>query len=117
MEQRSSSGLAAASNAMLVGFTNVWSTYSEKRLKETFRISRSTFMFLLSRIRNAIEKDTTTEEAIALEARLTICSYRLTRGDYYFTIAEMAAIGERTVGYIVNLGDNRNLGVFMGRYR
>ena len=89
MEPRSSSGLAAASKAMLVGFTNVWSTYSEKRLKETFRISRSTLMFLLSRIRNAIEKDTITEEPISLEARLTICSYRVARGDYYFTIAEM----------------------------
>ena len=31
-------------------FTNVWSTYSEKRFKETFRISRSTFMFLLGHI-------------------------------------------------------------------
>ena len=117
MEPRSSSGLAAASNAMLVGFTNVWSTYSEKRLKETFRISRSTLMFLLSRIRNEVEKDTITEELISLEARLTICLYRLARGDCCFTIAEMAAIGERTVGYIVNGGDNRNLGVFMGRYR
>ena len=85
-------------------FTNVWSTYSEKRFKETFRISRSTFMFLLGRIRNLIEKDTITEEPISPEGRLAICLYRLARGDYYifFTIAEMAGIGERTVGYIVN---------------
>ena len=83
-------------------FTNVWSTYSEKRFKETFRISRSTFTFLLGRIRNLIEKDTITEEPISPEGRLAICLYRLARGDYYFTIAEMAGIGERTVGYIVN---------------
>ena len=79
-------------------FTNVWYTYSEKRFKETFRICRSTFMFLLGRIRNLIEKDTITEEPISLECRLAICLYRLARGDYYFTIAEMAGIGERTVG-------------------
>ena len=83
-------------------FTNVWSTYSEKRFKETFRISRSTFMFLLGHIRNLIEKDTITEEPISLEGRLAICLYRLARGDYYFTIAEMAGIGEWTGGYIVN---------------
>ena len=59
-------------------------------------------MFLLGRIRNAIEKDTITEEPISPEAPLAICLYRLARGDYYFTIAEMAAIAERTVGYIVN---------------
>ena len=53
-------------------FTDVWSTYSEKRFKETFRISRTTFMFLLGRIRNAIEKDTITEEPIFPEARLAI---------------------------------------------
>ena len=52
-------------------FTDVWSTYSEKRFKETFRISRSTFMFLLGRIRNTIEK-TITEEPISPEARLAI---------------------------------------------
>ncbi|CAH3157569.1 unnamed protein product [Porites lobata] len=68
----------------------------------TFRISRSTFMFLLGRIRNLIEKDTITEEPISPEGRLAICLYRLARGDYYFTIAEMAGTGERTVGYIVN---------------
>ncbi|CAH3151961.1 unnamed protein product [Porites lobata] len=73
-----------------------------KRFKEIFRISRSTFMFLLGRIRNLIEKDTITEEPISPEGRLAICLYRLARGDYYFTIAENAGIGERTVGYIVN---------------
>ena len=59
-------------------------------------------MFLLGHIRNLIEKNTITEEPISLEGRLAICLYRLARGDYYFTIAEMAGIGERTVGYIVN---------------
>ena len=83
-------------------FTNLWSTYSEKRFQETFRISRSTFLFILGRIRHLIEKDTITEEPISPECRLAIYLYRLARGDYYFTIAEMAGIGERTVGYIVN---------------
>ena len=40
---------------------NLWTTESKKRFKE-FRISRSTFKFLLDRIRNAIEKDIVTEE-------------------------------------------------------
>ena len=59
-------------------------------------------MFLLGRIRQLIEKDTITEEPISPEGRLSICLYRLARGDYCFTVAEMAGIGERTVGYIVN---------------
>ena len=49
-----------------------------------------------------LSSDTITEEPISPECRLAICLYRLARGDYYFTIAEMAGIGERTVGYIVN---------------
>ena len=53
-------------------FTNVWSTYSEKRFKETFRLSRSTFMFVLGLIRNANEKDTITEELISPEAQIAI---------------------------------------------
>ena len=40
---------------------NLWTTESKKRFKE-LRISRSTFKFLLDRIRNAIEKDIVTEE-------------------------------------------------------
>ena len=58
-------------------FTNLWSTYSEKRFKETFRISRSTFLFILGRSRHLIEKDTITEEPISPECRLEICLYRL----------------------------------------
>ena len=59
-------------------------------------------MFLLGRIRNAIEKGTITEERISPEARLAICLYQFARGDCYFTKAEMSGIEERTVGYIVN---------------
>ena len=49
-----------------------------------------------------MKNTTITEEPISPECRLAICLYRLARGDYYFTIAEMAGIGERTVGNIVN---------------
>ena len=97
-EQQWSSSLAAVSNAMLVGLA----TYGLLTARNGFRISRSTFMFLLGRIRKAIEKDTITEEPISPETLLVICLYRLARGDYYFTIAEMAGIAERTVGYIVS---------------
>ena len=87
---------------MLVGLPTYGPLTARNGLKKTFRISRSTFMFPLGRIRNLIEKDTITEEPISPEGRLAICLYRLARGDYYFTIAVMAEIGERTVGYSVN---------------
>ena len=53
-------------------FTNVWSTYSEKWFKETFRPSRSIFMFVLGLIRNTNEKDTITEEFISPEEQIAI---------------------------------------------
>ena len=53
-------------------------------------LDESTFIFLLGRICNAIEKDIITEESISPEARLAISLYRLATGDYCFTIAEMA---------------------------
>ena len=56
-------------------FTNIWSTYSEKRFKETFRLSRSTVMFVLGLIRNANEKDTITEELISPEAQIAIWAF------------------------------------------
>ena len=56
-------------------FTNIWSTYSEKQFKETFRLSRSTFMFVLGLIRNPNEKDTITEELISPEEQIAIWAF------------------------------------------
>lgn len=60
----------------------VWNTYSDTRFKKTFRISRSTFKFILNRIGPFLARQTVSEEPISPELRLAICLYRLGRGDY-----------------------------------
>ena len=79
----------------------VWNTYSDARFKKTFRISRSTFKFILNRIGPFLARQTVTEEPIPPELRLAICLYRLGRGDYLYTIAEMSGLGVSTVCSIV----------------
>jgi len=80
----------------------VWTGYDNKRFKDTFRISRKTFTFILSRIRHKLEKKIVCEDPISLEFRLAICLYRLGRGDYMYSIAEMVGLGCSTVTTIVN---------------
>ena len=80
----------------------VWHTYSDARFKKTFRVSRATFCFILSRVGHLLERQTLTEEPISPEERLGICLYRLGRGDYYYTIAEMVGRGVSTVSSIVH---------------
>ena len=79
----------------------VWTTYTNERFKKTFRISKNTFSFILNRIRNDLERQTVNEDPISPECRLGICLYTLGRGDYYYTIAEMAGFGVSTVHEIV----------------
>ena len=55
----------------------------------------------MSRVRNDLERQTINEDPITPECRLAICIYRLGRGDYYYTIAEMAGLGALTVHEIV----------------
>ena len=80
----------------------VWQTYSDIRFKKTFRVTRRTFLFILQRIRPKLQKQDVTEEPISPEERLGICLYRLGRGDYYYTIAEMVGRGLSTVNSIVH---------------
>ena len=80
----------------------VWTQYDDKRFKETFRISRDTFKYILSEILVTIEKQNTAEEPISPEMRLAICLYKLSRKDYNYTISEMTGVGESTVICIVN---------------
>ena len=80
----------------------VESDYDDKRFKETFRLSRETFNFILSKIESDIEKHETAEVPISASMRLAVCLYKLSRGDYYYTISEMTGIGEATVIVIVN---------------
>ena len=79
----------------------VWNSYSDERFKKTFRVSRNTFNFILNRIRHDLERETVNEDPISPECHLGICLYRLGRGDYYYTIAEMAGLGVSTVHAIV----------------
>ena len=83
-------------------FELVWTSYSNQRFKKTFRLSRTTFMYILNRIRHALERDTVTEDPVSPEYRLALCLYRLGRGDYFYTIAEMAGLGVSTVCTIVD---------------
>ena len=79
----------------------VWNTYSNERFEKTFRVSRNTFNYILSRIRHKLERKTISEDPVSPECRLGICLYRLGRGDYFYTIAEMVGLGRSTVSTIV----------------
>ena len=80
----------------------VWNTYSEERFKKTFRVLRGTFQYILDRIRHILQRATVNEEPILPECWLAVCLYRLARGDYYYTIAEMTGLGVSSVYTIVN---------------
>ena len=81
---------------------NVWRNYSEKRFKKTFRVSRATFLYILSKIQGDIEKESLAEPSISPDCRLAMCLYRLGRGDYLYTISELTGYGTSTVCEIVN---------------
>ena len=81
---------------------NAWNNYSEARFKKTFRVSRSTFRYILNRIGPFLAREIVTEDPISPQLRLALCLYRLGRGDYLYTIAEMAGLGVSTVCSVVN---------------
>ena len=83
-------------------FEEVWNTYTDQRFKKTFRVSKATFNFILGRIQHDLQRDTVTEDPISPAFRLAVCLYRLARGDYYYTIAEMTGLGTSTVCGIVS---------------
>ena len=58
-------------------------------------------MFILNRIKHILQRDTINKEPISPECRLGISLYRLARGDYYYTIAEMIGLEVATVCLIV----------------
>ena len=75
---------------------SVWNNYSGDCFKQTFRLSRSTFTYVLSHIRHKLVKEYVAEELISPEKHLGICLYPLARGDYLYTVAEMAGLAEST---------------------
>ena len=64
-------------------------------------MSRDTFYYILSKIEPVIVKKHDVEAPIPPDMRLAICIYKLTRGDYNYTIAEMTGVTESTVCQIV----------------
>ena len=80
----------------------VWNTYNDERFKKTFRVSRETFDFILERLRKTLERETLCEEPISPELHLGLCLYRLGRGDYYYTLAEMVGLAPCTVSTVVH---------------
>ena len=79
----------------------MWDTYSDRRFKKTFGVTRTTFTYILNRIKHRLGRKTSVEDPIAPELRLGLCLYRLRRGDYNYTIAEMVGLGVSTVSSIV----------------
>ena len=64
-------------------------TYDDSRFYETFRMTRATFYYILSKISDQIQKKFVTEEPIPQDFRLAITIFRLSRGGYLFAIGEM----------------------------
>ena len=66
--------------------TGWWETvnseYSDERFKQTFRVNRETFNFLLSKIEHDTTKKETAETPISASKRLAVRLYKLARGDY-----------------------------------
>jgi len=80
----------------------VWRTYDDDCFKRTFRVSKKTFQFILSRIHHTLKRQTLCEEPISPAFRLGLSLYRLGRGDYFYTIAEMVGLAPCTVSTIVH---------------
>ena len=72
---------------------NVWSSYSNRRFKNSFRVSKKTFAYILKHMGTDLEKNSLTEDPITPECRLATCLFRLGRGDYYHTISELTGLG------------------------
>ena len=55
-------------------------------------MNRNMFNYILENIRGGLQKQIVIELPVCLDMRLAICSYQLTRGDYYYTKGKMAGI-------------------------
>ena len=71
--------------------------YTDQRFKSTFRMSREIFGIVLNNIEGDITHHSSNGDAVPPDVRLGIALYRLARGDYYYTLAEMSGIGEATI--------------------
>ena len=82
-------------------WTTVRDSYNDARFKETLRVSRETFHYILEKIRHKLERRTITEIPIPPDMRLALTLYKLGRGDYLYTIGEMSGLAVPTVCMIV----------------
>ena len=80
---------------------NIWNCSDDVRLRMNFRITKGTFLFILTEIKEDLQRETTAEVPIPPEIRLAVCLYRLARGDYLHTIGELIGLGTSTVCEIV----------------
>jgi hypothetical protein len=71
----------------------VWGTYAYARFKNIFRVSRTTFVYILNRIKHQLERKTIAEDPIEPDLLLGLRLYRLGIGAYYYTIVEMVGLG------------------------
>ncbi|XP_050340332.1 uncharacterized protein LOC126766627 [Bactrocera neohumeralis] len=76
-------------------------TFKNDKFKNTFRIDRSTFQYLVDRLKNLQRADTCWRNAISLEKRIGIALYSLASSAEYRTVASLFGIGRTTVGEIV----------------
>lgn len=80
---------------------NIWSCSDDTRFKKNFRITKATFLLILAEIKEDLQRETTAEVPVSPEIRLAVCLYRLARGDYLHTVAELTGLGTSTVCVIV----------------
>ena len=78
----------------------------DARFKETLHVSRAIFLHILDAIKPHLERESVGGSLLSPELQQGICPYRIARGDYYYTIAEMAGIAEATVCTTVIEVDN-----------
>ncbi|XP_066920337.1 uncharacterized protein [Clytia hemisphaerica] len=76
-------------------------TYDDARFFETFRMARGTFNSILNCIRHKLVKQKLIEEPLSPEFRLAITIFKLARGDYIYTVGEMAGVSKSTICVIV----------------
>ncbi|XP_062564999.1 uncharacterized protein LOC134227484 [Armigeres subalbatus] len=75
--------------------------FCEKKFKNTFRVSRSTFDFLVDKLQNIAKMDTLLRPAIPLAKRIAIALYALGSSAEYRTIGSLFGVGRTTVGELV----------------
>ena len=83
------------------GLVNKMNTLYNEGFKQTFRISRNTFHYILQKVGPAILKENTGVSSISLDKRLTITLCKLGRGDYNYAVGEMTGYVESTVSCLI----------------